>query len=254
MIPVSEKKALLLALFSDFGVAGPYVGQVMAVWAALAPGIPRIDLFASSPAFDVEAGAHLLFAYTRQLPPGSVIAAVIDPGVGGSREVLAMKADGLWFCAPDNGLLMVVARRAATCAVWRGDWRPPLLSATFHGRDLFAPLAAHLARAGAPPAPNVETDPGVVVPGVSDPAARVILVDPYGNLVTGIPAATLPRGVGIEIAGHRLDFARRFGDCPEGTAFWYENANGLVEVAVNRGDAARMFGSGVGDGVRLILD
>ena len=77
---LDRDRAPLLALFSDFGTTGPYVGQVMAVWAAEAPTVPRIELFSQSPAFDVEAGAHLLHAFTRRLPRGSVVEAVVDPG------------------------------------------------------------------------------------------------------------------------------------------------------------------------------
>ncbi len=248
-IRVSEK-APLLALFSDFGVGGPYVGQVLAAWATQAPGVPGVDLFSAAPPFDVEAGAHLLHAYTRHLPRGGVVEAVVDPGVGGSRGVLAVEADGLWFCGPDNGLLSVVASRAATVRVWRVDWRPPILSATFHGRDLFAPLAAHLARFGEPPSPCARL-PRVEAYGVADSAERVILVDPYGNLVTGIAAAKVGRDAGLDIGGCRLNFARRFGDCPSGEAFWYENANGLVEVAVNLGNAAERFSARVGTPVRV---
>lgn len=248
-----EKPAPLIALFSDFGPSGPYVGQVLAAWAALAPAVPRVDLFSAAPPFDVEAGAHLLFAYTRRLPPGSVVEAVVDPGVGGPRGVLAVFADGLWFCGPDNGLLSVVAERTRDCRIWRVAWRPDSLSATFHGRDLFAPIAAHLALHGAPPDPAEEIGPKAMERGgVADPAERVILADPYGNLVTGIPAAGAAETARLDIAGRVLPRARRFGDVRPGEGFWYANANGLVEVAVNRGSAATAFGVPVGAPARLI--
>ncbi|WP_337995433.1 SAM-dependent chlorinase/fluorinase [Oleispirillum naphthae] len=250
-----EGAAPLLALFSDFGASGPYVGQVLAAWAGLAPAAPRVDLFSAAPPFDVEAGAHLLFAYTRRLPPGSVVEAVVDPGVGGPRGVLAVLADGLWFCGPDNGLLAVAAGRARGCRVWRVDWRPQSLSATFHGRDLFAPVAAHLALHGAPPAPAEEISPAAMERGgVADPAERVILADPYGNLVTGIPAAGAAETARLAIAGRLLPRARRFGEVNPGEAFWYENADGLAEAAVNRGSAAALLGVSVGAAARLIRD
>jgi S-adenosylmethionine hydrolase len=250
---VSEGRgAPLLALFSDFGAGGPYVGQVLAAWAALAPGVPGVDLFSGAPAFDVEAGAHLLYATTRRLPPGSVVEAVVDPGVGGPRGVLALHAEGRWFCGPDNGLLSVVAARAKEASAWRVDWRPETaLSATFHGRDLFAPLAAHLASGGGPPSP-CERLPHVEAHGVADPAERIVLVDPYGNLVAGISADGVSRRARVEIGGRSLGFARRFGDCDPGEAFWYENADGLVEIAVNRGCAAQTFAARVGTPVRLV--
>ncbi len=249
---MSDVSAPLLALFSDFGVGGPYVGQVMAAWAAAAPAIPKIELFSGAPAFDVEAGAHLLFAYSRTLPEGSVVEAVVDPGVGGPRAAVVVRADGLWFCGPDNGLFGVVVGRAQSCAAWRVEWRPEVLSQTFHGRDLFAPVAAHIAREGAPPQPCAATDPQRLIGDVSDPAARVILVDGFGNLVTGIPSFMVEHRCKIGIAGSRVGFAPRFGECPPGTPFWYENANGLIEIAVNRGSAAKHFDACAGTSVRVI--
>lgn len=249
---MSDLGAPLLALFSDFGVGGPYVGQVMAAWAAAAPATPRIELFSGVPGFDVEAGAHLLFAYSRTLPEGSVVEAVVDPGVGGPRAAVAVRADGLWFCGPDNGLLGVVASRAQSCAAWRVEWRPEVFSRTFHGRDVFAPIAVHIALHGAPPQPSASTDPQRLIGEVADPAARVILVDGFGNLVSGIPVSAAEHRDEIGIAGERVGFAPRFGSCVPGDVFWYENANGLIEVAVNQGSAAERFGACVGTPVRII--
>lgn len=247
-----DTPAPLLALFSDFGVGGPYVGQVMAVWAVAAPEVPRIELFSGAPAYDVEAGAHLLFAYSRGLPEGSVVEAVVDPGVGGPRAVVVVRADGVWFCGPDNGLLGVVASRAQSCAAWRVEWRPETLSQTFHGRDLFAPIAAHIAVHGAPPQPSAATDPQRLLGDIADPAERVILVDGFGNLITGIPAATVDSSDKIGIGSVNLGFAPRFCECAPGEAFWYENANGLIEIAVNRGSAAERFGAGIGAPVHVV--
>lgn len=249
---MSEPPAPLLALFSDFGFGGPYVGQVMAVWAAQAPAVPRVELFSGAPPFDVEAGAHLLFAYSRTLPEGSVVEAVVDPGVGGPRAAVVVRADGLWFCGPDNGLFGVIVGRAQSCAAWRVEWRPEILSQTFHGRDLFAPIASHIAVHGAPPQPSAATDPQRLIGEIADPAERVILVDGFGNLITGIPAAAAEHRDRIAIAGKRIGFAPRFGACVPGSAFWYENANGLIEVAINRGNAAEQFDACVGTPVRII--
>lgn len=249
---MAREAAPLLALFSDFGARGPYVGQVMAAWAGAAPEIPRVELFSESPAFDIEAGAHLLHAFTRHLPPGSVVEAVVDPGVGGSRAALAVKADGLWFVAPDNGLLAVVLRHAEEVAAWRVDWRPERLSATFHGRDLFAPIAAAIARTGAPPGGGVSVPLPMLAPGGADPAFRVVWVDPYGNLMIGMRAENISHRAQIGIGDEILDYAPIFDACAPGVAFWHGNANGLVEISVNLGSAARRFG-GVGAGPVQII-
>ncbi|MHA1114521.1 MAG: SAM-dependent chlorinase/fluorinase, partial [Alphaproteobacteria bacterium] len=140
----------MIALFTDFGAAGPYTGQVKAVLAQDAPGVPVIDLIADAPACDPRAGAYLLAALAPEFPPGTVFLCVVDPGVGGPRAPLIVEADGRRFVGPDNGLFEIVTARHR-----RIDWRPARLSTSFHGRDLFAPVAARLARAEFPPATPV---------------------------------------------------------------------------------------------------
>ncbi|MDH3597421.1 MAG: SAM-dependent chlorinase/fluorinase, partial [Rhodospirillales bacterium] len=141
----------MIVLFTDFGLDGPYVGQMKAVLHAEAPGVPLIDLMADAPAFDARAAAYLLAAYAPAFPAGCVFLAVVDPGVGGPRLPLAVEADARWFVGPDNGLLAPTARRAEAARTWQVTWRPDRLSASFHGRDLFAPVAARLALGEEPP-------------------------------------------------------------------------------------------------------
>ena len=145
-----EPRAMIV-LCTDFGPAGPYVGQVKAVLAREAPGVPVIDLFADLPPFRPQLAAYLLAAYGETFVAGDVILAVVDPGVGSARAALALEADGRWYVGPDNGLFEIVQRRAGAAQCWTIDWRPPAMSATFHGRDLFAPVAARLARGEPPP-------------------------------------------------------------------------------------------------------
>jgi S-adenosylmethionine hydrolase len=102
----------MIVLFTDFGLEGPYTGQMKAVLHRLAPGIPVIDLFADAPCFDARRSAYLLAAYAEALPSGSVILGVVDPGVGGKRLAIALEADGHWFVGPDNGLGELFWRRA----------------------------------------------------------------------------------------------------------------------------------------------
>jgi len=135
----------MIVLCTDFGPTGPYLGQVKAVLARAAPAVPVIDLFADLPAFAPRLSAYLLAAYADWFEAGDVILAVVDPGVGGPRGALVVEADGRWFVGPDNGLLELVLRRAERARCFAITWRPPALSATFHGRDLFAPVAARLA-------------------------------------------------------------------------------------------------------------
>src|SRR5262249_10747338 len=102
----------MIVLFSDFGLEGPYTGQVKTVLYRNAPDVPVIDLFADAPAGKPKPGAYLLAAYGAWFPPGTVLLAVIDPGVGGARAAVVVEADGRWYVGPDNGLFEIVARRA----------------------------------------------------------------------------------------------------------------------------------------------
>ena len=227
----------MIVLFTDFGLSGPCVGQVKAVLARAAPEVPVVDLFADAPAHDIEAAAYLLAAFAPAFAVGDVFLCVVDPGVGTEREPAVMRADGHYFVGPDNGLFNVIAARARALRWWDIAWRPERLSASFHGRDLFAPVAARLARGQAAPGAEVEAA-ARIRPGWAEDLSRIVYVDRFGNAMTGLRGEKLGPAAVIEAGGRALSFARTFGAVPEGAAFWYENANGLAEIAVNRGRAA----------------
>jgi hypothetical protein len=241
----------MIVLFTDFGLHGPYTGQMKAVLHREAPDVPVIDLFADAPAANPKASAYLLAAYAQWFAAGTIFLCVVDPGVGGERPALIVEADGRFFVGPGNGLFELVLRRAATARRWDIDWKPPELSASFHGRDLFAPVVARLAH-GEPPLGKPRTDDSDRRPDWADDLAGIVYVDHYGNAITGLRAATLPQGARLAAAGRVLERATTFGDCPPGTAFWYENSNGLAEIAVNQGRAERALGLGVGSVVELV--
>lgn len=125
-----------------------------------------------------------------------------------------------------------------------------MLSASFHGRDLFAPMAAWLSRGDLPPDKLTETA-GLRVGLGADDLAEVIYVDHYGNALTGLRAGTVPKNARLDIAARDVTYARVFSDAPDGRAFWYENSIGLVEIAVCRGSAATQLGVRVGDPVHV---
>jgi hypothetical protein len=229
----------VIVLCTDFGLEGPYVGQVKTVLARLAPAVPVVDLFADLPAFAPRLSAYLLAAYADWFETGDVILAVVDPGVGGARAALVVEADGKRFVGPDNGLFELVLRRAHQARCFAVTWRPAALSATFHGRDLFAPVAARLALGERPPGPGVAP---ARYPDWPDDLAETVYVDHFGNAMTGLRAAALATGTELEVAGRRLARARTFGDVPPGEPLWYANANGLAEIGVNGGHAAAYFG------------
>ena len=226
----------MIVLFTDFGLAGPYTGQVKAALAREAPGVPVIDLFADAPAFDPQLSAYLLAAYAHEFPAGTVFVCVVDPGVGTARRPLWVQADGRTFVGPDNGLFELVRRRAVDFKAAAIDWTPPRLSATFHGRDLFAPVAARLALGRVPLSTPLSGD-GIARPDWPDDLPRIVYVDVYGNAMTGMRAGTLPESALLIANGYEVRHGRTFADASEGEAFWYANSSGLVEIAVNRGRA-----------------
>ena len=234
----------MIVLFTDFGLEGPYCGQVEAVLQQQAPGVPVINLFSDLPAYDIQAAAYLLPAYAAGFPPATVFLCVVDPGVGGERPGAVIKADGCWFVGPDEGLFELLVRRASHLECWRLP-RAHGASSSFHGRDVFAPVAARLARDGV-------LDAEVVAPGRyaqtdwPDELFQVVYIDHFGNAISGVRATALEPGALLEINGHSLRAARTFSDVPEAEAFWYANSSGLVEIAVNRGRASEVLGARTG--------
>jgi S-adenosyl-L-methionine hydrolase (adenosine-forming) len=241
----------MIVLFTDFGTAGPYTGQMKAVLYRDAPGVPVVDLFADAPAGAPKPSAYLLAAYSAWFRRGSVLLAVVDPGVGSSRGAVVVEADGRFYVGPDNGLFELVVRRAQTVRAWEIVWRPPLLSASFHGRDLFAPMAALLAL-GALPEDRLRAGAIGRQADWPDELLEIVYIDHYGNAITGMRAAGLSETARLSTGGRVLARADTFSDVPAGHAFWYGNSNGLAEIAVNRGRADAMLGLVVGSPVTVL--
>jgi len=235
----------MIVLFTDFGLAGPYTGQVVAVLTQEAPGIPAISLFADAPAGQPKPSSYLLAAYAAWFPAGTVLLCVVDPGVGGARPSVIAEASGRLYVGPDNGLFELVLRRADTPRLWEIGWQPPALSASFHGRDLFAPVAAKLARGEAPQ--GLATEVAIAFRADwPDDLPEIVYVDHYGNAMTGVRGDRILPGAKLRVGHHLVRAARTFSDVPAGQAMWYVNSNGLVEIAVNRGRADRVLGLEIG--------
>ncbi|HHH43952.1 MAG TPA: hypothetical protein ENK49_07430 [Gammaproteobacteria bacterium] len=240
----------MIATFTDFGVADPYLGQMRAVLYRDTPGTPVVDIFPDLPAFNVRAAAYLLPAYSQYLPENSVCLCVVDPGVGTERGATVVRCDGRWYVGPDNGLFSVLVRRCSDVQAFRIDWRPEQLSSSFHGRDLFAPVAARLARGESPPGKAL--DPArLVTPDWPEDLAEIVYLDHFGNAVTGLRAAGISTSQVIEVAGKRCEFRRTFGEAEPGQPFWYGNSSGLVEIALAEGNAVRALGLETGTAVRV---
>lgn len=244
-------RPVLLVLMTDFGLQGPYLGQIRAVLARSAPEAPIIDLFSDLPACNPRASSVLIARYSEHIEPPAVFLCVVDPGVGGTRRPLIVKSCGRWFVGPENGLLDGVAAMDPSVEFWEiRVWRSEELSDSFHGRDLFAPVAAYLASGGRPEA---------VAQRVSDVKVRddpeineVIYLDHFGNAMTGIQGDAVDKRDRLVIDKEvrlELPYARTFCEAEADSPFWYVNGNGLVEIAVGCARAADRLGLEVGDRV-----
>ena len=249
----------VITLTTDFGDAGPFVAVMKAVIRRHAPDAPIADITHRVPPFrHSEAGFWLSRAYSW-FPAGSVHVVVVDPGVGTERAIVAAAFDGHVFVAPDNGTLPAIVGTGATLHALAPDWPGrrdwPAPSSTFHGRDVFAPLAAALWSGRAKPAdigPAVRDPvPSPVAPPTTAPdgvTGTIVAMDTWGNLVTNIDGASIahlhdPR-VGI---GHRdLRLVTTYGAAPPGALVALVTSFGTVEIAWREGSAAEMLNVGHG--------
>lgn len=234
----------MIVLLTDYGFTGPYNGQLEIVLKSKVPEEAVVNLCADVPRQNPRAGAYLLAALKKSLPQPDIWLCVVDPGVGTWVDAPVMiNIDGSWFVGPDNGLFELVARRAVQRTCYRIIWRPERISSSFHGRDLYAPVAAELARGHRPASELYEWQSITDWP---DDLNEIIYLDSFGNAVTGIRASTLDTSARLFINGTSLNHAITFGDVNEGQGFWYENSIGLVEIAVNCGNASDAFGIDIG--------
>jgi S-adenosyl-L-methionine hydrolase (adenosine-forming) len=252
-----------ITLLTDFGTVDGYVGAVKGVIAARAPGVLVDDVSHGIDRADVRGASRALRRYWSLYPEGTVHMVVVDPGVGTTRRALACEADGRFLVAPDNGLLTpVLTDASAWWAVRIEDTPgpPPAASgrsSTFHGRDIFAPAAAHLAlgRSLGALGPRV-TDP--IRLHEPEPVAQVgagngvvVGVDHFGNLLTNLPGAWLVEGGVVSIAGRQLRTVSTYGDARLGELVALVSSDGRVEVAARDGSAAEELGVGSGAAVSV---
>lgn len=242
---------MALLLFTDFGDADLYVGQIETVLDRHAPGARVISLLNEAPCFNVTASAHLLAAMARTVPRGHVFLAIVDPGVGTARDGIVVRVDGRSFVGPDNGLLSIVWSRGTMKSAWRITAWPGNAAVSFHGRDVFAPIAAAVVT-GEFPNENVKSisAPQSLLP--ADDLAEIIYVDHYGNVFTGLRGEGLSTDRSLRIRHVDFRHARVFADADPGRGFWYVNSLGLVEVAIPANSAAKMLGLRVGQPVEWI--
>ncbi len=259
----------LITLTTDFGLRDPYVAAMKGVMLGIAPDVRLVDVTHQVPPQDVMHAAFVLREAYPFFPPGTIHLAVVDPGVGTARRAVAVQADGHFFVGPDNGLFaLVLGEHHVEEAVVLDQpeyWRVPEPAATFHGRDVFAPVAAHLAR-GYPlqalgtPLPDLRPLrwplPIVDAEGVR---GLILHVDHYGNCITNVRRADVDghrdgRGVRGYVGSAAITALRpTYAEVPSGEPVLLYGSAGLLEVAVNGGNASELLDIHRGAPITLVF-
>ena len=251
-----------IALLTDFGLDDAYVGVLHAVLIREAGGAERLDISHGVPPGDIWTGCYLLRYAWPDLPENTIVLAVVDPGVGTARRAVAAEVNDRWIVAPDNGLPTAVGTPQRCFGLDAKRLNTRRVSATFHGRDLFALAVAFLARGSDAMGFGTPCDPSTLVPCPLPNPQRtgntihgtVLHVDRFGNLITNLVWADLPAGAELR-AGWRRVAARSetYAGAPQGMAVLMEGSSGLLEIAVNGASAAELLELARGDSVEIHL-
>lgn len=241
-----------VALLTDFGLDDPYVGQMKGALAAHGPCVPVLDLCHRVAPYNTLQAGFILRASCGHFPPGTVFVNVVDPGVGGARRIVILEALDRFFLAPDNGLLTMVLEAAAGCRAYVADMSHfEKASATFHGRDVFVPLAVRLALGAGPDVLGVRTDPAGLV-RLREPwarrtsegaAARVLHVDRFGNCLLNMeieqwkPVIATAGGLHLQ-TGQTITPCATYESLSPDSIGILAGSQGVMELAMNMGSAA----------------
>jgi S-adenosylmethionine hydrolase len=249
-----------ITLLTDFGTRDGYVAAMKGVIASIFPGVAVDDVSHEIEPGDIRGAALVLSRYWRLYPTGTVHLAVIDPGVGTERAALAAEADRRLFVAPDNGVLSRIQDAWPGMRFVRIE-SPQFVSAdpsrTFHGRDVFAPAAAHLARGihlsrlGRPVTSPLRIEEPSASWANQALVGEVVSLDRFGNLVTNLPGTSVGSDYEVEIGGKTIPVVGTYGEVPAGSVGAVVNSDGRVEVAARERSAADLLSAGIGTRVSL---
>ena len=252
----------ILTLTTDFGLSDHYVGVMKGVILGIAPAARIVDLCHQASAYEIGEAAFLIAQAYRYFPKKTVHVVVVDPGVGTARRPILAEAAGQYFVAPDNGVLgMIYTQEKHKVRLINNDryFRKPV-SRTFHGRDIFAPVAAHLAK-GVAPARVGKIINDYLRPASSAPertgkhvwTGTVLKVDHFGNVVTNFRLSDFPpTSFEVVIGPHVVTrVARNYAECAPGELFTIEGSSGYLEISTGQGSAAKILGCAVGAPVEL---
>ena len=257
----------VLTLTTDFGLADHYVGTMKGVILGICPAARIVDISHGVTPYEIAEGAYLIAQAYPSFPPKTVHVVVVDPGVGTSRRPILLEAAGQYFVGPDNGVLsMVYSREEHKVRLISNDryFRKPV-SQTFHGRDLFSPVAAHLA-AGVPPSRMGKLIQDYLRPSFEKPqrtgkrtwTGRILRIDRFGNIVTNFHAIEFPdldrKNFSLAIGPrHVAVMAHNYAECGPGELFVIAGSSGYLEVSVSQGSAARAIGCETGAPAELMI-
>jgi S-adenosylmethionine hydrolase len=248
-----------IALLTDFGARDYFLASMKGVILSIDPTTVIVDITHDIPPQDISEAAFTLRACYPCFPAGTIFVAVVDPGVGSNRRPILVEAGGYYFIAPDNGLLSFVLDDAARAfEISNPKFSAAHISSTFHGRDIFAPAAAHLSRGAAPAqfGPQIsdyvhvpETKPNDSEQGVE---GEVIHIDRFGNIITNLTPDDLPAKFSIEIGDRVIETHRKFyAEAEPGKVFSITGSAGYLEVSIREGSAAAVLGARRGDKIRI---
>lgn len=250
---------MAIALLTDFGTRDHFAASMKGVITGIAPEAAVFDITHEIPPGDIHAAAFTLFACFRDVPAGTVIVGVVDPGVGSERRPVAVAADDRFLIGPDNGIFSFILDSQENFQVHliEREFRPAAeISTTFHGRDIFAPAAAHIAlgrpieELGRPlsdpvrlPCIYPETEGETMI-------GRVLHIDRFGNVITNVPASHLENGLTAEVNARNVNVVLKcYADGGGGELFLIAGSIGLVEISLNGASAAAEIGVETGDEV-----
>jgi S-adenosyl-L-methionine hydrolase (adenosine-forming) len=254
----------LITLITDFGLTDVYIGVIKGVIAQVNPELSVIDLTHTIPPQNIALASFQLGNAYPYFAANTVHIVVVDPGVGGQRRAIACQTDAGFFVGPDNGVFSSVLQQANTVTAVELNqpqfWRPSTPSATFHGRDIFAPVAAHLATGFPLVAMGTALDPQRLVRLNQLPLQQsdqwlmgtIQAIDYFGNLITNIPASALPPAWIVKIEEHFIPGGLTYSSVPSGQAISFVGSHGWLEIAVNGGSAQTQFQCQVCDRVLLL--
>jgi S-adenosylmethionine hydrolase len=238
----------VITLLTDFGTVDYFVGAVKGAILSVNPGAVIVDITHEIPPQDIETGAFTLVAAYQTFPAGTIHVAVVDPGVGSERRPLIVSANEQFFVGPDNGHFSYIYDREPSHQsfhVTSDRYFRPSVSSTFHGRDIFAPVAAALSNGVAPEEFGMLIDDEVRLPSLETPL-RIIHIDRFGNCITNITRDLSPGE--IVVKGKTISEIRQFyGEGDDRSLFAIWGSAGFLEISVNGGSAAKVLGAARGD-------